>query len=90
MSIESTKEYKQDRINIRNINAIILTGRCYKYKDNYYELEENDDRILKGEVFKNLEHGRIVCYKDILIGNKFARLESDFFFKFIKVEQQLL
>ena len=38
MSIESTTEYKQDRINVRNINAIILTGRCYKYKDNYYSL----------------------------------------------------
>ena len=90
MSIESTTEYKQDRINVRNINAIILTGRCYMFKGIYYELEENDDRILKGEVFKELENVRTVCYKNILTGGKFIRLTTDFFFKFIKVEQQLL
>ncbi len=90
MSIESTKEYKQDRINVRKINLIIVTGRCYKYKENYYELEENNGRELKGDIFRKLEHCITINYKDILTNKKYTRIVSDFFFKFVKVEQQLL
>jgi hypothetical protein len=90
MIIESTAEYKQDRINVRNINAIILTGRCYKYEDNYYELEENDDRILFLTTieFKDFVYP-IVLMKSILENKKFAISKVNFEL-FVKVTEQLL
>lgn len=90
MSIESTAEYKQDKINVRNINAIILTGRCYKYKDNYYELEESAKRTFKGEIFGNVEARTAVLFKNILTNEKFIRLSADFYKKFEHITEQLL
>jgi len=88
MSIESTKEYKQDRINVRNINAIIVTGRCYKYKDNYYEL-------LGINLLSKINNNWIssVRYKKIIDntnGLEFIRLQDDFNSKFEHITEQLL
>lgn len=90
MSIESTKEYKEDRVNVRNINSIIVTGKCYKYKDNYYELEENDGRLhlFTNPAFEFLKN-KVILLNNILTKEKFTLDESSFEL-FIKVEQQLL
>lgn len=88
MSIKSTAEYKQDRINVRNINAIILTGRCYWYKDNYYELlginllsKINDNWV------SSVRYKKII---DDTNGLEFIRLQDDFNSKFVHITEQLL
>ena len=88
MSIESTTEYKQDRINVRNINAIILTGRCYWYQDNYYELlginllsKINDNWV------SSVRYKKII---DDTNGLEFIRLQDDFNSKFVHITEQLL
>jgi hypothetical protein len=88
MGIESTKEYKQDRINVRNINAIILTGRCYKYKDSYYELlginllsKINDNWV------SSVRYKKIIDDTNEL---EFIRLQDDFNSKFVHITEQLL
>jgi hypothetical protein len=88
MSIESTAEYKQDRINVRNINSVIVTGKCYKYKDNYYELEENNNRSLIINIPNMFM--KLILFRDILTNTLCACSEDDFNDKFVKVEQQLL
>ena len=86
MSIESTTEYKQDRINVRNINAIILTGRCYKYKDNYYEKLD----FIKVKNVKTGNWETFVRYKSVLEKEQYGRDIDDFNSKFEHITEQLL
>lgn len=73
----------------RKINLIIVTGRCYKYKDNYYEML---DHLLSKNTITREWEGH-VRYKNVLhdsIGCDFSRLDSDFGKKFEHITEQLL
>ena len=78
-------DYKQERRNIRTINLIIVTGRCYKYKSNYYEYIEN----VSSKSTSTRKWYECVLYRSVLDNLKFVRPEKEFYEKFEHVKEQL-
>ena len=86
MNLENiTKEEKSERLDIRKVNLSIVTGRCYEYKGQYYEVTGNHQS--KNEVTG--EWLSYIDYKDVLTGSKYARSEKVFKSKYRLLTEQL-
>ena len=85
-SFNTGEENKHKGYQIRTINSIVVTGRCYWYKNNYYELlgEVKSKNSITGDWEQHFK------YKDIFKKEEYTREKKDFAVKFDKVDKQLL